>query len=141
MNAFSMPTKTAPTLLQNFAYQLYNLSQENPLQTIKIGKSSSYKGSLDYSIRKGIGKPCARRVQNRDKRDKLTICSISQRNQTDPFQPHRRICKHCCRLPPTKDIPQPFQYRRRRQPHRLPRINHNKNSRSHNIKNIMEQNH
>ena len=70
MNAISMPTKTPPTPLQNFCTPvIYTLSQENLLQTIKNWKKSSNKGSLDYIIRKGMGKPCARRSQKRSKRE------------------------------------------------------------------------
>ena len=137
VNSISIPTHNSTTQLNHFCAPVIQPITGESITNYKIGKISSNKGSLEYSIWKGMGKPCAKMYKNRNKREKLTICRRSKQNLTDTFRPHFHICKHYCILTPTKDRPQPLQDHFRRQPHKLPRVPHDKNGVSNNIKNIM----
>ena len=140
MNAVSIPTYNPTTLLKYFCAPVIHVIRGESFTSYKIWQNIQQQGKSALQHLERNGKACTRRKKT-GKRDKFTLCPRSQINQKDPFRPHSHICKNCYRLPPIKEIPQLRQDHCRRQPHKLPMINHNKNSWSHNIRYIMEQNH
>ena len=133
-----MPTHTTTTPLHHFCAPVIHPITGESITNYTSWQNVQQQGKSELQHLERNGETLRKDITKQELKVKLTICSRSQQNQTDTYQQHSsHICKYCYRLQPTKEIPQPHQDCHRRQPHRLPGRTHNKNGRSHNIKNIM----
>ena len=141
LNAISVPTHTATTMLQHLCAPVMHPITGESITNYKNWQKIQQQGNSGRRHLERNGETLCNDIKNSNEREKLAFCPRSEQNTKYPWQPKGNIFKHRCILPSTKEIPQLRPDHGQQQPHRLPHRNHNKNCRSHKIKNITEKHH